>query len=44
MSQQQGKAHSCLIERMRHYIPLSSRDEALLRELERDDYSLINHT
>lgn len=39
MSQQQGKAHSCLIERMRHYIPLSSRDEALLRELERDEIS-----
>ncbi|QTR44702.1 Crp/Fnr family transcriptional regulator [Thiothrix litoralis] len=39
MRQQEGKASSCLIERMRHYTSLSDRDEQLLRELEKDEIS-----
>ncbi|EIJ36452.1 Crp/Fnr family transcriptional regulator [Thiothrix nivea] len=37
MSQQERQPTSCLIERMRHYIPLTSQDEQLLRELETDE-------
>ncbi len=33
------QAHSCLTERMRYYIPLSAKEEQLLKALERDEIS-----
>ncbi len=44
MSGVNDSTHSCLIERMRHYTPLSAQDEALLLALEKDELSYRTRT